>query len=171
VSSPEPSRESIVRTEAVMGTLVTIEVLIPRGTGGTSAREAIERALGWFREIERRCTRFDSSSELMQLAARPGEAVAASPMLFEAIRFARLVAEETGGAFDPACGYRMMARGFDREHRSGTPFMSISSQSRMPAGVTSNSIPSAKRSRCAARSFRTLAPSRKDSPSIPPLRN
>jgi thiamine biosynthesis lipoprotein len=104
-----------------MGTLVTIEVLIPRGAAGTSAQQAIERALGWFREIEKRCTRFDAASELMRLAARPGQAVVVSPMLFEAIRFARLVAEETGGAFDPTAGHRMMARGFDREHRSGRP--------------------------------------------------
>src|SRR6185437_493258 len=52
VSRPEPSRESIVRTEAVMGTLITIEVVIPPATASTPAREAIERAFGWFREIE-----------------------------------------------------------------------------------------------------------------------
>lgn len=102
-----------------MGTLVTIEIVIPQAMAGASAQQAIERAFGWFREIEKRCTRFDPTSELMQLAARPGEAVVASPMLFEAIRFALLVAEETGGAFDPTAGQRMMARGFDREHRSG----------------------------------------------------
>jgi thiamine biosynthesis lipoprotein len=102
-----------------MGTLVTIEVVIPRATGSAPAREAIERAFGWFREIETRCSRFDPASELMQLAARPGEPVIARPMLFEAMQFARLVAEETGGAFDPTAGHRMMARGFDREHRSG----------------------------------------------------
>ncbi len=102
-----------------MGTLVTVEIVIPHGTAKAPAGQAIERAFGWFREIENRCTRFDPASELMQLVARPGEAVVASPMLFEAIRFALLVAEETGGAFDPTAGYRMMARGFDREHRSG----------------------------------------------------
>ena len=103
-----------------MGTLVTIEIVIPQGTDNAPAQQAIERAFGWFREIENRCTRFDPASELMQLAARPGEAVVASPMLFEAVRFALLVAEETGGAFDPTVGHHMMARGFDREHRSGS---------------------------------------------------
>ncbi|HEU5022388.1 MAG TPA: hypothetical protein VFT60_10865, partial [Bryobacteraceae bacterium] len=67
MSRPEPSRESIVRTEAVMGTLVTVEVLIPRGAASAPAREATDRAFGWFREIENRCTRFDPASELMQL--------------------------------------------------------------------------------------------------------
>ena len=102
-----------VRTEALMGTLVTIHVVAP------GADEAIERAFGWFREVEAVCTRFDPESELMRLTARAGEPVAASAILFEAVRFALSVAEETGGAFDPAVGDRMAARGFDREHRTG----------------------------------------------------
>jgi thiamine biosynthesis lipoprotein len=39
--------------------------------------------------------------------------------LFEAVRFALTVAEESGGAFDPTVGHRMAARGFNREHRTG----------------------------------------------------
>ena len=84
-----------VRTEVLMGTLVTIDVL------RADADAAIDRAFHWFREIESRCSRFDEHSELMQLTARVGEPVAASPMLFEAVRFALCVAEDTGGAFDP----------------------------------------------------------------------
>ncbi len=97
------------RTEAVMGTLVTINVAAPE--------DAVNRAFGWFHEVEARCSRFDSSSELMQLV--PGEATAASAILFEAVRFALVVAEETGGAFDPTVGHKMAAKGFNREHRSG----------------------------------------------------
>ena len=44
-----------VRTEAVMGTLVTIHVVRP----STEADAAIDRAFGWFHEIEARCTRFN----------------------------------------------------------------------------------------------------------------
>ena len=55
----------------------------------------------------------------MRLTARAGEPVPASAILFEAVRFALAVAEETGGAFDPTVGDRMEARGFDREHRTG----------------------------------------------------
>lgn len=40
-------------------------------------------------------------------------------MLFEAVRFAVAVAEETHGAFDPTVGARMEARGFNRDYRSG----------------------------------------------------
>ena len=103
-----------IRTEPVMGTLVTIDVV------GECSPSCLDRAFGWFYEIERRCTRFDAASELMQLCSRAGEAVSVSPVLFEAIRFARLVADESGGAFDPAVGHHMVARGFNREHRTGT---------------------------------------------------
>src|SRR3954453_907015 len=96
-----------------MGTLVTLEVLRP------DADAAIDRPFHWFREIESRCSRFDEHSELMQLTARVGDPVVASPVLFEAVRFALCVAQDTGGAFDPTIGRRMEMRGFNREDRSG----------------------------------------------------
>lgn len=93
-----------------MGTRVTIEVSAPE--------EALTRSFAWFHEVEACCSRFDPASELMRLT--PGEAVPATPILFEAVRFALMVAEESGGAFDPTVGHRMAARGFNREHRTGT---------------------------------------------------
>ena len=63
-----------VRTEVLMGTLVTIHVVAP----GTLS-DAIERAFGWFREIEARCTRFDEPSELRQLTTSVGVAGAGEP--------------------------------------------------------------------------------------------
>jgi thiamine biosynthesis lipoprotein len=98
-----------------MGTLVTIHVV----RGGVEAEEAISRAFGWFHAIEERCTRFDERSELSQLATQAGRPVPVSAILYEAVQFALLVAEETGGAFDPTVGHRMEARGFDRNHRTG----------------------------------------------------
>jgi thiamine biosynthesis lipoprotein len=106
------SRAAAIRTEVLMGTLVTIEVVPP------GAERAIERAFEWFRTIEAVCTRFDAESELNRLAAQPGIPVAASPILFEAIQFALHVAEESGGAFDPTVGLHLHRRGFDREHRT-----------------------------------------------------
>jgi FAD:protein FMN transferase len=101
----------------MMGTLVIIQVAHADRQAGADA--AIERAFGWFQEIEERCTRFNPQSELMQLTAQAGLAVPASTILFEAVRFALEVAEETGGAFDPTVGHRMEARGFNREYRTG----------------------------------------------------
>jgi len=103
-----------------MGTLVTIHV-VRQGTDVDDAvvNQAIDRAFGWFHEIEARCTRFSSRSELMQLTAQAGVPVPASPIVFQAVQFALMVAEESGGAFDPTVGHRMEARGFNREHRTG----------------------------------------------------
>ena len=105
------------RTIVAMGTFVAIDA--PPGFD-----DEVERAFGWFREIEARCSRFDANSELSQLARhavsqRRGEPIPVSQILFEAVRFACAVAEETHGAFDPTVGAAMEARGFDRHYRTG----------------------------------------------------
>ncbi len=84
-----------VRTEVAMGTLVTIHI-VPAG-----AEPALDAAFAWFHSIEAICSRFNEQSELRLLQAQVGIPVPVSPTLFEAIRFAVLVAAETGGAFDP----------------------------------------------------------------------
>jgi thiamine biosynthesis lipoprotein len=99
----------LIRAEAVMGTVVSIEVDAPE--------PVVDQAFQWFRQVEARCSRFDTSSELRQL--KPGQPAASSPILFEAVRFALLVAEETNGAFDPTIGGRMSARGFNRHYVTG----------------------------------------------------
>ncbi len=96
----------MIRAEAAMGTVVSIEIDAPAA--------AVHRAFEWFRQVEAHCSRFDARSELRQLAA--GKRTPASPILFEAVRFALMVAEETGGAFDPTIGGRMAARGFNRHY-------------------------------------------------------
>jgi thiamine biosynthesis lipoprotein len=98
-----------------MGTIVTIQVV----PSEPDVDAAIDRCFDWFREIEARCTRFDLTSELMQLTSHVGERLPVSPILFEALRFALQVAAETSGAFDPTVGYEMESRGFDREYRTG----------------------------------------------------
>lgn len=104
-----------------MGTLVTIEV-VGTAPGGEAERDAaISRAMEWFRRVEKTCNRFDPESELRRLSARIGQPVTASPLLFEAVRFAVAVAEETEGAFDPAVGAAMEERGFNRDYRTLQP--------------------------------------------------
>jgi thiamine biosynthesis lipoprotein len=125
--APHPiGASSRSRTETVMGTFVTIEIV---GSGlarhdltlsANAARDdAIERAFEWFHQIEQCCTRFNPESELMRLTAQVGAWVTVSDMLYQPLAFALAVAEETGGAFDPTVGHRMAARGFCREHRTG----------------------------------------------------
>jgi thiamine biosynthesis lipoprotein len=55
----------------------------------------------------------------MQLTTHPGAPVPASAILYEAVQFALLAAEESGGAFDPTVGHAMETRGYNREHRTG----------------------------------------------------
>ena len=110
-----------VHTFAAMGTVVTIEVV---GHGASEAQrttraDAVARAMAWFLDIEKCCSRFDPASELRRLTAQPGTPVHVSPMLFEAVQFALAVADATGGAFDPTVGQRMEARGFDRHVKTG----------------------------------------------------
>jgi len=107
-----------LRTTVAMGTFVSAEVLGRGGAPHGDVDAALDRALGWFDEIESVCTRFDARSELMQLTARVGEAVPASAVLFEAVQFALAVAAASGGAFDPTLGAVMEARGVNREHRT-----------------------------------------------------
>jgi thiamine biosynthesis lipoprotein len=99
-----------------MGTLVTIRVV--RAT--SAAEKMVDKAFEWFENVEDCCSRFDEESELREVSAKVGVAVPASPLLFEAVRFALLVAEESNGAFDPTLGHVMENLGFDREHRTGT---------------------------------------------------
>ena len=101
-----------------MGTLVSIHV-VPGEADSAALEAAVDRAFRWFHVMETCCTRFDSRSELRLLCAHAGRAVQVSPMLFEAVRFAVLVAEETDGAFDPTVGHRMEERGFNREYHTG----------------------------------------------------
>jgi len=107
-----------------MGTVVTIDVVghdrSQRARRARRARDlAIERAFAWFDRVESVCSRFDTTSELRRLCAACGADVPVSPMLFEAVRFAIAVAEETHGAFDPTVGAKMEARGFNRDYRDG----------------------------------------------------
>jgi thiamine biosynthesis lipoprotein len=96
-----------------MGTVVTIEVV------DEGSEDAVERAFGWFGEIERLCNRFDPQSELRQVAAQTGVARIASEILYTTLEFALAVAEETDGAFDPTVGHVMETRGFNRNYRTG----------------------------------------------------
>ncbi len=104
-----------------MDTLVTIQVADREDDPQKTAQreESVERAFEWFRRIEECCTRFDERSELRRLGTQVGIAVPASAILYEAVRFALAVAQESGGAFDPTVGRSMEARGFNREYRTG----------------------------------------------------
>jgi thiamine biosynthesis lipoprotein len=93
-------------TASAMSTVVTMQV-VGFGADGRQKTEraaCVARAMEWFTRIEACCTRFDARSELRRLSEHPGVAAPASAILFEVVRFALALAEETNGAFDPTVG-------------------------------------------------------------------
>jgi FAD:protein FMN transferase len=101
-----------------MGTVVSVRV-----AGGAPAErpQRVQRALGWFAQVESVCSRFDADSELRRLCAHVGTPVPVSALLFEVLQFALAVAAASDGAFDPTLGALGEARGFDRHWQSGLP--------------------------------------------------
>jgi len=98
--------DAYVHSFTSMGTVATIHIV---GRGANDAdriarQHATATAAAWFDEIERICSRFNPESELTRLSTRIGERVRVSELLFEAVRFALAVADESGGAFDPTIG-------------------------------------------------------------------
>ncbi|HEX5501695.1 MAG TPA: FAD:protein FMN transferase [Thermomicrobiales bacterium] len=112
----EPAAMGYRRTAVLMDTLVTIEVV---DGAAPDAAAAVERAFGWFCEVEARCNRFDPLSELTQLSARIDVPTPVSPLLYAVLDFALGVARASDGAFDPTLGYDLARRGFDRDYRTG----------------------------------------------------
>jgi FAD:protein FMN transferase len=104
-------------TSVSMDTLVTAQVVSdqPRGL----VEPAVQRALAWFSTVERICTRFDPTSEVMQLVESVGKPVRVSTLLLEVASFALGLAEQTDGAFDPTVGARMEQLGFNINYRTG----------------------------------------------------
>ena len=100
-----------------MDTLVHIQVV------SAAPREAIaphvERAFGWFSTVERSCTRFDPTSEVMQLLHHVGRPVQASTLLLEVAAFALELAAQTDGAFDPTIGATLEQLGYATDYRTG----------------------------------------------------
>lgn len=104
------------RHKRFMDTIVTIHI----ADAESSANDPrMEQAFEAFAHVERVCSRFRPDSELRRLCDRAGQPVVVSGLLFEAVRFAILLARETDGAFDPTIGRLMQEVGFDREYISG----------------------------------------------------
>jgi len=106
------------QTRVFMDTPVIIELSPPEHDDAELA-ERIERAFGWFAEVERSCSRFDEASELRTLSRHIGKPVRASALLFSVLDVALAVADITGGALDPAVGRAMEQSGFNTNYRTG----------------------------------------------------
>lgn len=100
-----------------MGSTIGLAVRTPPGLA-EQARRALEAEMRWFREVERRLTRFDPGSELSRLNRQAGRWCIVSPLLFSALVAARRAWEATGGLFDPAVLPALERWGYDRDYRS-----------------------------------------------------
>lgn len=112
---------SIVRSSAMMGTVVTMRINLPDDSGDTRAagEAALGEAMHWFAHVEATCSRFEPESELSILSRNAGHPVLVSELLYSVLLFAVGVAERSEGAFDPTVGDAMVARGVARNFRSG----------------------------------------------------
>ena len=110
-------RETYTRTAIFMDTFVQLRALTTHPA--LEVRKAMDRAFEAFRYAEQVCNRFDPTSEVRRLSQSVGEAVSVSDLLFEAVRFAREVAEITEGAFDPTIGHTLERQGFNTNYITG----------------------------------------------------
>ena len=111
--------QGYTQTRIFMDTVVSIELSALGGREEGELRQLTDLAFAWFDEVERRCSRFDESSELRCLSRSVGRRVAVSPLLFSALELSLAVARRTGGAFDPSIGTTMEELGFATNYKTG----------------------------------------------------
>jgi thiamine biosynthesis lipoprotein len=118
------------RSALYMDTLVSLHAITDAPADAVAA--SMDRAFGWFAEIEATCSRFEPESEVMRLVARAGEPVPVSETLFTLVEFALAVARASGGAFDPTVGHLLETRGYRRNYRTGAEIATPIAPSRQP---------------------------------------
>lgn len=111
------TRADVAHSFRAMASQVTARLIDPmdsRVTPGGSAEMALARVEAIFADVERTCSRFDSSSDLMRANAQPEEWTAVAPSCFDVIELASAAYRRTGGAFDPRVLRTLTAMGYDR---------------------------------------------------------
>jgi FAD:protein FMN transferase len=81
---------------------------------GEAAKSALARVPGWFEDWAQKLSRFRDTSELNLLNSRAGGPVQVSQELFDVVKLAVSVAEETGGLVVPTLLPALQAAGYDR---------------------------------------------------------
>jgi thiamine biosynthesis lipoprotein len=76
------------------------------------AREVVETVVA---EVDRACSRFRDDSDLVRVNAHPGEDVAVSGTLIDALEVAQFGARATDGLVDPTVGVAIREIGYDRD--------------------------------------------------------
>jgi thiamine biosynthesis lipoprotein len=116
LSASSPERVLVEQTEHIMATQIGVHVAAPPGAGAEArVHAAIEASMAWFREVDRRLSRFTEESELSRLNATAGTWRRVSRTLFTAVEESVAAAEASGGLFDPALLPVLEALGYDRD--------------------------------------------------------
>jgi thiamine biosynthesis lipoprotein len=118
LSHASPERTLVERSERIMASHIGIHVAAPPGAQAEArAHAAIEASMAWFREVDRRLSRFTEESELSRLNATAGTWRRVSRTLFTAVEESVAAAEASGGLFDPALLPVLEALGYDRDFK------------------------------------------------------
>jgi FAD:protein FMN transferase len=111
------SWQIIEQQRHMMGTDVSIHLAVSV-EAVELAQAAITECFIWLDEMAARLTRFDASSELMQMNCSGGSWFAASDILFDCMVVALEAANDTDGLFDPALLPQLVATGYDKDFDS-----------------------------------------------------
>lgn len=113
-----PSRSEVVWNTSAMASHVQIRVA---SHSATDVDRALAEAATVFHDVDRTCTRFDESSDLMRANAEADGWVTVSPYCFDALVEANAAYRRTGGRFDPRVLSDLVRLGYDRSLRFGPP--------------------------------------------------
>jgi FAD:protein FMN transferase len=123
---PVPSSTDLDRGLVVAATSMASRVTV-RAHGRESSqsaeedRAALESALAVMHHVDRTCTRFDATSDLMRANARGGEWVAVDRTCFDAVAEAYAAYRRTGGRFDPRVLDDLVRLGYDVSYSRRPP--------------------------------------------------
>ncbi len=111
-AAPDTDEHGIaLRATRAIGTSAVVAVTAP---------ERVDRAMAMLEsdlsDLDRACSRFRSDSELRRLEqSSQGRPVVVSPLLFELLEVACVVAVKTAGVVDPTIGAALVELGYDRD--------------------------------------------------------
>ena len=110
--------ERVAETSA-MASRISVRLVSDDGPDRSASR--LSEALQVFHDVDRTCTRFDDSSDLMRANARGDQWVAVAPYCFDALVEAHAAYRRTMGRFDPRVLADLVRLGYDRSLKHAAP--------------------------------------------------
>lgn len=111
--SAERLDDEVVATTRAMATAINLRAAASQVARG-QLDDAVSSAIEVFHDVERACSRFDSSSDLMRVNASPRRWHQVPAALFNAVEEASRAHQRTAGRFDPRVLANLVSLGYDR---------------------------------------------------------